>query len=72
MEDDDDDVGPERRQLVDNRIKFHPEVFEGGEDKWPEWSYIFVSYCSGLSEGLGDLMMEAQMKQTAWIYAGFH
>ena len=48
--------------IIDPRIVSKPDSFDGEEGKWGEWSFVFLAYCTGLSQHLGDLM-EAALRE---------
>ena len=47
-------------RLIDLKSIGRPRSFDGSDQSWSEWSFVFRSYCSLVSPSLSDLMERAQ------------
>ena len=46
-------------RVVDTKILGKPEKFDGKDEHWRMWSFVFKAYCGVVSKKLKDLMDEA-------------
>ena len=47
------------RSLVDTKLLSKPKVFEGSQETWSDWAFVFRAYTAALASGLSTLMAKA-------------
>ena len=52
--------GPQRRLGIDARQLPRPDVYDGEDKKWKDWSIVFRSYASLANERIGPLIQRTE------------
>ena len=50
---------PPRTQLVDTKLLSKPQHYDGTQEAWADWSFVFRAYCTALDDKLTALMTVA-------------
>ena len=46
----------ELHSAVDTRVIGKPSIFNGKQERWVAWSFVFRSFCGAVSQGLVEMM----------------